>query len=203
VAPSGELRLATVSYKNGREPGHDGGLIKVTSITDAITGAAVTNTLTGYAFGSKPVSQYDPANLLQLPTEITAMTLVSDVEVAKDGTGNAGRSAVIQAGGNVAITATKDLQNSVIHEDYASAGATNKVADTHANGTGQTVVVRLNAQRGRTPLTLQPLHTRRFRQRRVLGSEPIGLHRRHCSRRPARRCSRHYRCHRRRPHSRH
>ena len=74
------------------------------------------------------------------------MTLVSDVEVAKDGTGNAGRSAVIQAGGNVAITATKDLQNSVIHEDYASAGGTNKVADTHANGTGQTVVVRLNAQ---------------------------------------------------------
>ncbi|WP_070356517.1 filamentous hemagglutinin N-terminal domain-containing protein [Pseudomonas lutea] len=146
VAPSGELRLAVVTYKTGREPGHDGGTVKVTSITDAITGAAVTNTLTGYGFGSKPVSQYDPANLLQLPTEITAMTLVSDVEVAKDGTGNAGRSAVIQAGGNVAITATKDLQNSVIHEDYASAGGTNKVADTHANGTGQTVVVRLNAQ---------------------------------------------------------
>ena len=44
------------------------------------------------------------------------------------------------------INATKDLQNSVIHEDYASAGGTNKVADTHANGTGTTVVVRLNAQ---------------------------------------------------------
>jgi filamentous hemagglutinin len=147
VASSGELRLGVVTFSTGREPGHDGGLIKVTTVKDAETGENVSAlTVSGYAWGSTPASQYDPANLLQLPTALSSMALVSDVEVARDGTGNAGRSAVIQAGGNVSINATQDLQNSVIHEDYASAGGTNKVADTHANGTGTTVVVRLNAQ---------------------------------------------------------
>jgi filamentous hemagglutinin len=147
VASSGELRLGVVTFSTGREPGHDGGLIKVTAVKDAETGENVSAlTVSGYAWGSTPASQYAPANLLQLPTALSGMALVSDVEVAKDGTGNAGRSAVIQAGGNVSINATQDLQNSVIHEDYASAGGTNKVADTHANGTGTTVVVRLNAQ---------------------------------------------------------
>ncbi|RAU44642.1 MULTISPECIES: filamentous hemagglutinin N-terminal domain-containing protein [unclassified Pseudomonas] len=147
VAPSGELRLAKVTFTNGREPGHDGGLIRVTNVTDLQTNANVSSlTLSGYSFGSQPASQYDPNNLLALPAGLSTMTLVSDVEVAKDGTNSAGRSAVIQAGGNVSISATQDLQNSVIHEDYASAGGTNKVGSTQAAGTGKTVVVRLNAQ---------------------------------------------------------
>ncbi|WP_296184493.1 filamentous hemagglutinin N-terminal domain-containing protein, partial [Pseudomonas sp. UBA1879] len=147
VAPDGELRLGVVSYSTAREPGHDGGLIKVTSVNDDVTKANVTNlTLSGYAYGSQPVSQYDPANLVQLPAALGDLTLVSTMEVAKDGSGNAGRSAVIQAGGNVSIAAIQDLQNSVIHQDYASAGGASKVADTRANGTGKTVVVRLSAQ---------------------------------------------------------
>jgi filamentous hemagglutinin len=147
VTSSGELRLGVVTFATGREPGHDGGLIKVTTVKDVETSEDVSAlTVSSYAWGNTPASRYDPANLLQLPAALSGMALISDMEVAKDGTGNAGRSAVIQAGGNVSITATQDLQNSVIHEDYASAGGTNKVADTHANGTGTTVVVRLNAQ---------------------------------------------------------
>ncbi|WP_263263107.1 filamentous hemagglutinin N-terminal domain-containing protein [Pseudomonas sp. RIT-PI-S] len=145
-APSGELRLGVVYYKNGREPGHDGGLIKIVAVKDLETSAPVADTLSGYAFHSDPQSQYDPASLMQLPSALTSLTLVSDVEVAKDGTSNAGRSAVIQAGGNVSITATQDLQNSVIHEDYAVSAGTNKVASTQANGTNRSVVVHLNAQ---------------------------------------------------------
>ncbi|WP_342652884.1 filamentous hemagglutinin N-terminal domain-containing protein [Pseudomonas sp. F3-2] len=147
VAASGEIRLAVVTFATGREPGHDGGLIKVTTVKDAVTGENVSNrTLSGYSWGNTPSSHYDPANLLQLPTALSSLALVSDVEVAKNGTGSAGRSAVIQAAGNVSITATKDLQNSVIHQDYASAAGTNKVADTRASGTGTTLVVQLNAQ---------------------------------------------------------
>ncbi|UZJ62008.1 filamentous hemagglutinin N-terminal domain-containing protein [Pseudomonas sp. KU26590] len=153
VNANGDLKLgvpyaAIYTERGGKGERTD---YKYIGVKDAATGEVIGSyrypaTLVGYAWGTTPASQYNPANLMQVPTAVTAMTLVSDVEVAKDGTGNAGRSAVIQAGGNVAITATKDLQNSVIHEDYASAGGTNKVADTHANGTGQTVVVRLNAQ---------------------------------------------------------
>ncbi|WP_347881577.1 DUF637 domain-containing protein [Pseudomonas sp. GD03842] len=147
VAPSGELRLAKVTFTNNREPGHDGGFIRVTNVTDLQTNANVSSlTRSGYSFGSQPASQYDPNNLLALPAGLSTMTLVSDVEVAKDGTNSAGRSAVIQAGGNVAISAIQDLQNSVIHQNYASAGGTNKVGNTLAAGTGKAVVVRLDAQ---------------------------------------------------------
>ncbi|WP_122322876.1 two-partner secretion domain-containing protein [Pseudomonas amygdali] len=102
-------------------------------------------TLAGYAWGVTPASQYDPKNLMQLPSALSGLTLVSDVEVAKDGSGNGGRSAVIQAGGNVSITAKQDLQNSVIHQDYAGSAGTSKVQDTRTSGTGATVI-RINAQ---------------------------------------------------------
>ncbi|MEQ4282244.1 filamentous hemagglutinin N-terminal domain-containing protein [Pseudomonas syringae] len=93
-----------------------------------------------------PASEYDRKKLVELPSQLANYSLVSDVEVAQDGvSGNGGRSAVIQAGGNVSITAKQDLQNSVIHQDYAGSAGTSKVQDTHTSGTGATVI-RINAQ---------------------------------------------------------
>ncbi|MHC8319525.1 hemagglutinin repeat-containing protein [Pseudomonas sp. GB2N2] len=131
-----------------REKGHDGGMIRVVAIEDSVTNKSVGDlTLSGYAWGNtSPQSQYDSNNLVQMPTRLQGFTLISDQEIARDGTSStSGRNAVIQAGGNVSITAAKDLQNSVIHEDYGSTGGTNKVGDTRAAGAGITVI-RLNAQ---------------------------------------------------------
>lgn len=144
---SGGFSLGTAFSVTGREPGHDGGLLELVVVKDTVTNKAVTNTLSGYSYGStSPQSQYDRNNLVELPTGLQNYTLVSDIETARDGGSvSAGRSAVIQAGGNVSITATQDLQNSVIHQDYGSTGGTNKVADTKASGAG-TTVIRLNSQ---------------------------------------------------------
>ncbi|WP_440057532.1 two-partner secretion domain-containing protein [Pseudomonas fragariae (ex Marin et al. 2024)] len=146
VDAAGGLRLGIASSVTKREPGRDGGTIKTVVVNDKETKAAVTNTLTGYGYGgTSPQSQYDRNNLVQLPAGLESYALISDVEVAKDGSGNGGRSAVIQAGGNVSITAKQDLQNSVIHQDYAGSAGTSKVQDTHTSGTGATVI-RINAQ---------------------------------------------------------
>ncbi|CAI8706834.1 filamentous hemagglutinin [Pseudomonas chlororaphis] len=140
-----------------RQGGQSGELYHVVSLKDSETGRVVSGlfgyniVLTGlkYGFENTTSSQYDPNNLLELPSQLSQHTLLSDVEIAKDSSGavstSGSRNAVIQAGGNVSITATQDLQNSVIHQDYSAAGGTNKVADTRANGTG-TTVVRLNSQ---------------------------------------------------------
>ncbi|MBA1243846.1 two-partner secretion domain-containing protein [Pseudomonas japonica] len=149
VGQEGELRLGSPGWESVEGGGDIGNPRIYQTLKDLETGKKFRTeriTYTGYETYQTPVSQYDPSRLLELPTALTNLTLVSDVEVAKDGSGNAGRSAVIQAGGKVSITATQDLQNSVIHEDYAAAAGTNKALDTHANGTGSTVVVRLNAQ---------------------------------------------------------
>ncbi|WP_273828685.1 two-partner secretion domain-containing protein [Pseudomonas sp. SBT1-2] len=140
-----------------REPGRDGQSYKVVSLKDADTGATVDTRSAynivfpglKYGFENTTLSQYDPNNLLELPSQFSQFTKLSDVEIAKDSSGavstSGSRNAVIQAGGNVSITATQDLQNSVIHQDYSASGGTNKVADTRVNGTG-TTVVRLNSQ---------------------------------------------------------
>ncbi|WP_082061083.1 filamentous hemagglutinin N-terminal domain-containing protein [Pseudomonas sp. MRSN 12121] len=140
-----------------REGGRDGESYAVVSLKDADTGATVDTrgvyniVLSGlkYGFENNTPSLYDPNNLLELPSQLSQYTLLSDVEVAKDSSGAAStagsRNAVIQAGGNVSITAAKDLQNSVIHQDYSVAGGTNKVVDTRVSGTG-TTVVRINSQ---------------------------------------------------------
>jgi filamentous hemagglutinin len=104
------------------------------------------NTLVGYQWGTTPISLYDPANLVALPSAIDGLKKIDDKEVSLNGTGNAGRSAVIQAGGNVSITATTDVQNSVIRHDYTVGGGTNKVQDTRSSASGGTTVVRINAQ---------------------------------------------------------
>nr|WP_236249268.1 DUF637 domain-containing protein [Pseudomonas cichorii] len=91
-----------------------------------------------------PVSLYDRNNLVEVPELITRSGLVSDVEKIVDG-GNSGRSAVIQSGGNVSITATQNLQNSVIRQDYVAAGGTSKVQGISPSGAG-TAIIRVNAQ---------------------------------------------------------
>jgi filamentous hemagglutinin len=118
---TGNFAQGVVTSATGREPGHDGGLTRVVdqgSVTNKSVGDL---TLSGYSWGNtSPQSQYDPNNLVDMPTRLQGFTLTSDKEVATDGTSPvAGRNAVIQAGSNVSITATKELQNSVIHEDTA------------------------------------------------------------------------------------
>ncbi|PMQ09315.1 Toxin CdiA [Pseudomonas sp. AD21] len=145
---TGNFAQGVVTSGSGREPGHDGGLTRVVVIKDSVTNKSVGDlTLSGYAWGNtSPQSQYDPNNLVDMPTRLQGFTLTSDKEVATDGTSPvAGRNAVIQAGGNVSITATKELQNSVIHEDYGSTGGTNKVGNTNVGNTG-TTVIRINSQ---------------------------------------------------------
>ncbi|WP_122316857.1 filamentous hemagglutinin N-terminal domain-containing protein [Pseudomonas cichorii] len=92
-----------------------------------------------------PVSLYDRNNLIEVPEEITRLQLLSDVEKVVDGNASAGRSAVIQSGGDVSITATQNLQNSVIRQDYVAGGGTSKVQGTSPSGTG-TTIIRVNAQ---------------------------------------------------------
>jgi filamentous hemagglutinin len=145
---TGNFAQGVVTSATGREPGHDGGLTRVVVIKDSVTNKSVGDlTLSGYSWGNtSPQSQYDPNNLVDMPTRLQGFTLTSDKEVATDGTSPvAGRNAVIQAGGNVSITATKELQNSVIHEDYGSTGGTNKVGNTNVGNTG-TTVIRINSQ---------------------------------------------------------
>jgi len=145
---TGNFAQGVVTSATGREPGHDGGLTRVVVIKDSVTNKSVGDlTLSGYSWGNtSPQSQYDPNNLVEMPTRLQGFTLTSDKEVATDGTSPvAGRNAVIQAGGNVSITATQTLQNSVIHEDYGSTGGTNKVGNTNVGNTG-TTVIRINSQ---------------------------------------------------------
>ena len=152
----GNIHKAIPKSTRYREGGRDGESFSVVSLTDADTGGTVKTrgdynlVLPGLAYGFENTtqSQYDPNNLLQMPN-LDQYNLLSDIEIAKDSSGTAStvgsRNAVIQAGGNVSITATKDLQNSVIHEDYTASGGTNKVANTQASGTG-TTIVRINNQ---------------------------------------------------------
>ncbi|WPO98276.1 filamentous hemagglutinin N-terminal domain-containing protein [Pseudomonas sp. HR96] len=145
----------SVRYKDG---GRDGAIHEVVSLVNSDTGGSVVTqgdynivlTGLGYKFENSVTSQYDPNNLLQVPTELSQYTPVSDVEVVKDNTGAAStgtiRNAVIQAAGSVSISASENLQNSVIHEGLAYNTGTNISTDTHASGSGKTVVVRLNSQ---------------------------------------------------------
>jgi len=152
----GGIHKAIPKSGREREGGREGESYEVVSLKDSETGAVVSArfgyniVLPGlkYGFETSMSSQYDPNNLLELPN-LDQYKLLSDIEIAKDSSGAVStvgsRNAVVQAGGNVSISATQDLQNSVIHQDYNTAGGANKVADTRANGTG-TTVVRINSQ---------------------------------------------------------
>ncbi|WP_226504475.1 hemagglutinin repeat-containing protein [Pseudomonas sp. MWU16-30317] len=160
IDDTGAIRTAIAKSATYREGGRDGNTYKRVQLTDSVTGKVVKSAFNGevygiaesglsYGFETATLSQYDPNNLLALPTLITQYTLVSDVEVAKDSTGAAStgtvRNAVIQAGGKVAITASQNLTNSVIHEDYGYSAGTNQVQNTQA-AAGARVVIRVNAQ---------------------------------------------------------
>jgi len=140
--------LAVNSTRGG---GRDHDQYPVVAFFDAVTGEGVNrfdlpDDLSNLS--TKPQSQYDPNNLVALPSQLQSsplFALTGDVEVAKDGSAS-GRSAVIQAGGNVSISATQDLTNSVIHQDYGFSAGANKVQTTQVAGTGAPVVVRINAQ---------------------------------------------------------
>ncbi|WP_123632991.1 filamentous hemagglutinin N-terminal domain-containing protein [Pseudomonas viridiflava] len=146
IGRDGDLRLGLIVGEENQGGSDTTFTYNEYVVRDSVTKAYVENTLIQYD-GERPLpaSSYDPNNLLALPSEITRFSLVSDVEVAKDGSGNGGRSAVIQAGGNVSINAKQDLQNSVIHQDYAGSAGTSKVQDTRTSGSGATVI-RINAQ---------------------------------------------------------
>ncbi|WP_460352576.1 MULTISPECIES: two-partner secretion domain-containing protein [unclassified Pseudomonas] len=157
IDPSGGIRKAIPKSGRIREGNRDGEWYDVVSLKDSETGAVV-SALRGYGialpalnygFETTTPSLYDPNNLVELPGQLTQYKAESVTEIAVDSTGaastNTGRNAVIQAGGNVSITAAKELENSVIHQDYGSTGGTNKVGNTNVGTTG-TTVIRINSQ---------------------------------------------------------
>lgn len=96
---TGNFAQGVVTSATGREPGHDGGLTRVVVIKDSVTNKSVGDlTVSGYSWGNtSPQSQYDPNNLVEMPTRLQGFTLTSDKEVATDGTSPvAGRNAVIR-----------------------------------------------------------------------------------------------------------
>lgn len=157
IGAGGSIRKAVPKSTRIREGGRDGEWFDVVTLKDSETGAVVSklrgwgNAIPGlnYGFETTTPSLYDPNNLVELPGQLTQYKAESVNEVAVDSTGaastNTGRNAVIQAGGNVSITAAKELENSVIHQDYGSAGGTNKVGNTNVGNTG-TTVIRINSQ---------------------------------------------------------
>ena len=157
IGAGGSIRKAVPKSTRIREGGRDGESFNVVTLKDSETGAVVSklrgwgNAIPGlnYGFETTTPSLYDPNNLVELPGQLTQYKAESVNDVAVDSTGaastNTGRNAVIQAGGNVSITASKELENSVIHQDYGSAGGTNKVGSTNVGNTG-TTVIRINSQ---------------------------------------------------------
>jgi len=145
INDSGGLSRALAETYERSGPDGSGAPVPTVRFRDPITGQVVTTLALGSHYGQYQQSQYDRNNLVALPSQLQSYVLTSDVEVAKDGSAS-GRSAVIQAGGNVSISATQDLNNSVIHQDYGFSAGANKVQGTQVSGTGAPVLVRLNAQ---------------------------------------------------------
>jgi filamentous hemagglutinin len=154
--PQSQIRKAKPESSEVVQGGELGQSYEYVALIDSVTGEDVSQRkygagLTGLkpGFEKNTPSRYDPNNLLALPSELAQRTPDDTKESAVDSTGVTstvtGRNAVIQAGGKVAITATRAVENSVIHEDYGSNGGTNKVADTKVGNSG-TTVVRINSQ---------------------------------------------------------
>ncbi|WP_095125693.1 deaminase domain-containing protein [Pseudomonas sp. Irchel s3a12] len=156
LAPDSTVRKAIAKSGSKREGGRDGETFRVVILTDSETGEIVSDRKYGrglsglkYGFETSMPSLYNPNNLVALPSELAPYQQGDAIELPTDSTGSTGtvtsRNAVIQAGGKVSITATREVENSVIHEDYSSAGGTNKIADTNVGKSG-TTVVRINSQ---------------------------------------------------------
>ena len=145
IAPEGLIRKAIAKTVGN-------GIV----IVDAETGENVGSrkygrAMSGYSAGfeTSTPSLYDPNNLMAIPSELAPYQQGVAVEKPVNSTGATdvtnSRNAVIQAGGNVSITATQEIANSVIHQDYSANGGTNKVGNTNVGNSG-TVVVRINSQ---------------------------------------------------------
>ncbi|WP_082460416.1 polymorphic toxin type 24 domain-containing protein, partial [Pseudomonas mediterranea] len=146
INDSGGLSKAIAeTYQRPVPAGSPGTTSPAVRFRDAVTGQLVTTLAFGTRYGLNQQAQYDPNNLMALPAQLQSYTQTGDVEVSRDGSGS-GRSAIIQAGGKVSITASQNLNNSVIHQDYGVGSGANKVQSTQAAGTGTPVVIRLNAQ---------------------------------------------------------
>lgn len=89
-------------------------------------------------------SEYDPNNLLSIPAALANLTPESDIEISRDG--GAVQNAVVQAGGKVNITASQNLTNSVIHQDYGFSAGVDRRQNTQGGGTGKPLLVHLNSQ---------------------------------------------------------
>ncbi|WP_338802255.1 filamentous hemagglutinin N-terminal domain-containing protein [Pseudomonas sp. RSB 5.4] len=155
VAPQDEIRKAKPESTEFSQGGELGQYFEWVALLDSVTGEDVSARKYGaglsglkYGFEKTTHSLYDPNNLVALPSQLSQRTPDRTTEVALDSTGATstvtGRNAVIQAGGNVSITAAKTLENSVIHQDYGSTGGTNKVADTKVSNS--TAIIRVNSQ---------------------------------------------------------
>jgi len=154
----GELRLAVPywdwSCGDCSEPGM--------SWKDSVTGQFVSIPVSYNSKYGFPSSQYN-AEVVKgaiLPSALTAYKLVSDVEIVRGG-GSDVQNAVVQAGGNVTIQASKTLTNSVITSGSAIQRGASQVGSTSTSGTGQPLVVELIshlppdlAQQQINPLTL-------------------------------------------------
>ena len=125
--------LAVNSVRGGGRDG-DHTTVPFVAYTDAVTGETVTPAIL-FNSSTKQPSQYDSNNLVALPSQLQSFPLTGDVEVATDGT-SSGRSAIIQAAGNVSISASQDLTNSVIHQDYGFSAGANQFQSTQVAGTG-------------------------------------------------------------------
>jgi filamentous hemagglutinin len=136
--------------------GRDGEWYEIVSLLDSETGVDFGQRIYGralsglsYGFEKTTPSLYDPNSLVELPSQLSQFTLTDTKESAVDSTGATStvtsRNAVIQAGAKISITATREVANDVIREDYGSTIGTNKVADTKVGNTG-TSIIRINSQ---------------------------------------------------------
>lgn len=91
-----------------------------------------------------PASEYDPNNLLPLPSRLSDWTMVSDSEFSQNN--GVAAQATIQAAGSVRIQANQNLENGVIAQSQRYVVGANKATGTSAQGTGAAISIKLNSQ---------------------------------------------------------
>ncbi|WP_152227734.1 DUF637 domain-containing protein [Pseudomonas sp. SCB32] len=94
-------------------------------------------------FADFQMPHYQPGALVDAPAVVKNATFFDELTIQSPGSSFV--SAVVQAGGNVAINATQDLKNSVIREGVPQSSGASRVGDTGVAGNSANVVA-LNAQ---------------------------------------------------------
>ncbi|PZW49455.1 hemagglutinin repeat-containing protein [Pseudomonas sp. URMO17WK12:I2] len=87
---------------------------------------------------------YNPNVAYPLPARFSSYSVVSATET--NTSSGVAANAVIQAGGNVNINASKKLDNGVTRESFDFGAGRSQALDTRVIGTGKTTVVSLNSQ---------------------------------------------------------